>query len=68
MTANDKQVTESREKTEMRRVEFSIEDNGPMIEIGKEYEVTEYLKSRKGVVVEKKNTPRSKIAVLEFPE
>lgn len=26
------------------------------------------LKSRKGVVVEKKNTPRSKIAVLEFPE
>lgn len=27
----------------MRRIEFSIEDNGPMIEIGKEYEVTEYL-------------------------
>ena len=27
----------------MRRVEFSIEDNGPSIEIGKEYEVVEYL-------------------------
>lgn len=27
----------------MRRLEFSIEDNGPRIEIGKEYEVTEYL-------------------------
>ena len=76
----------------MRRVEFSIEDNGPMIEIGKEYEVTEYLsanyfymmqdslgmsapiplnqrlKTRKGVAVEKKNTERLKIAVLEFDE
>ncbi|MDO4305531.1 MAG: hypothetical protein Q4C77_01755 [Eubacteriales bacterium] len=76
----------------MRLMEFSIEDNGPMLEIGqivevKEYETTFYtymienslgmsrpyplserLLSRKGKVVEKKNTPRSKIAVLEFDE
>ena len=76
----------------MRLMEFSIEDNGPMLEIGqivevKEYETTFYtymienslgmsrpypiserLMSRKGKVVEKKNTPRSKIAVLEFDE
>ncbi len=76
----------------MRLMEFSIEDNGPLLEIGqivevKEYETTFYtymlenslgmskpypiserLLSRKGKVVEKKNTPRSKIAVLEFDE
>lgn len=76
----------------MRYMEFSIEDNGPMLEIGqivevKEYETTFYtymienslgmsrpypiserLMSRKGKVVEKKTTPRSKIAVLEFDE
>ncbi len=76
----------------MRLMEFSIEDNGPMLEIGqiveiKEYETTFYtymlenslgmsrpypiserLLSRKGKIVEKKNTPRSKIAVLEFDE
>ena len=76
----------------MRRVEFSIEDNGPSIEIGKEYEVVEYLsanyfymmenalgmsppvplnqrlKTRKGKVVEKKNTERLKLAVMEFDE
>lgn len=76
----------------MRLMEFSIEDNGPMLEIGqivevKEYETTFYtymienslgmsrpypvgerLMSRKGKVVEKKDTPRSKIAVLEFDE
>ena len=76
----------------MRRVEFSIEDNEPSIEIGKEYEVVEYLsanyfymmenalgmsppvplnqrlKTRKGKVVEKKNTERLKLAVLEFDE
>ena len=76
----------------MRRVEFSIEYNGPTIEIGKEYEVTEYLsanyfymmqdslgmsapipinqrlKTRKGVAVEKKNTGRLNVVVLEFDE
>lgn len=76
----------------MRLMEFSIEDNGPMLEIGqfvevKEYETTfftymienslgmsrpypasERLMSRRGKVVEKKDTPRSKIAVLEFDE
>lgn len=76
----------------MRQVEFSIEDNGPLLEIGKEYEITEYmsahyfymiqdalgmsapipvgqrLKSRKGIVVEKKHTARQNIAVLEFDE
>ena len=76
----------------MRRVNFSIEDNKPLIEIGREYEITEYLsakyyymledslgmsapiplgeriKSKKGVVVEKKETERAKIAVLEFDE
>lgn len=76
----------------MRLMEFSIEDNGPLLEIWqivevKEYETTFYtymlenslgmskpfpiserLLSRKGKVVEKKNTPRSKIAVLEFDE
>lgn len=76
----------------MRLMEFSIEDNGPLLEIGqivevKEYETTFYtymlenslgmskpfpiserLLSRKGKVVEKKNTPRYKIAVLEFDE
>lgn len=76
----------------MRRIEFSIEDNGPNIEIGREYEVTEYLsanyfymmenalgmsppiplnqrlKTRRGKVVEKKNTERLRIAVLEFEE
>lgn len=75
----------------MRLMEFSIEDNGPMLEIGqmveiKEYETTFYtymienslgmsrpypaserLMSRKGRVVEKKESPR-KIAVLEFEE
>lgn len=76
----------------MRFMEFSIEDNGPMLEIGQEVEIKEYettfftymiadalgmsrpypaserLKSRKGKVVEKKTTPRSKIAVLAFDE
>lgn len=76
----------------MRLMEFSIEDNGPMLEIGQYVEVKEYvttfytymiadalgmsrpypaserLMSRRGKVVEKKNTARSKIAVLEFDE
>lgn len=76
----------------MRRVEFSIEDNGPKLEIGKEYAIIEYqsanyfymiedalgmsspiplnqgLKSRKGIVVEKKKTARQNVAVLEFDE
>ncbi|WP_373213921.1 hypothetical protein [Ruminococcus sp. 5_1_39BFAA] len=76
----------------MRTMEFSIEDNGPMLEVGRVYEVKEFetsfytymiedalgmskpypaserLKSRSGKVIEKKETDRFKIAVLEFDE
>lgn len=76
----------------MRLIEFSIEDNGPYLEIGKEYNIIEYLSanyyymienawgmsppiplnerltSTRGVLKEKKDTARSKLAVFEFNE
>lgn len=30
----------------MRRIDFSIEDNGPLLEIGKVYTVTEFLSAK----------------------
>ncbi len=36
----------------MVRLEFSIEDNGPMLEVGKEYEITEYLSANYFYMIE----------------
>lgn len=76
----------------MRLIEFSIEDNGQYLEIGKEYNINEFqstnyyymienswgmskpipaterLKTTRGILREKKDTVKSKIAIFEFDE
>lgn len=80
------------EECKLRRIEFSIEDNGPFLTVGKEYNIiecqsanyyymienawgmsppiplNERLTSTRGILKEKKDTARSKLAIFEFDE